>query len=235
MRPPYSEYAAPPVYVYPQPPTRGVRFSRTELVQLGIAILALSAALTIANVSPLYGGLAGNSLADLGLLFLAGLVSVGTGVGLHEIMHKIVAQRYGLWAEFRYSPRGLLMTFVLAFAGFVFGAPGATYISGSVTPEQNGRISAAGPVTNLVLALSFLGLELALLPIAYIGTAAAVAAGICFWAASINLILAGFNMIPIMPLDGAKVWHWNKGVWIGILALVLLILGTGSYLGYLFL
>src|SRR5207245_4630212 len=64
---------------------------------------------------------------------------------------KIVAQRYGHWAEFRYSLRGLAMSFVFAFFGFLIGAPGATMVSGYVTRDQNGRISAAGPVSNLVI------------------------------------------------------------------------------------
>src|SRR5437879_13368919 len=67
-------------------------------------------------------------------------------------MHKVVAQRYGLWAEFRYNPRGLVFAFIFAAAiGFLYGAQGANWISGAVTKEQNGRISAAGPVTNLVI------------------------------------------------------------------------------------
>src|SRR5207244_13392669 len=81
----------------------------------------------------------------LTLWFSSALVAVASGVGLHEISHKIVAQRYGHWAEFRYSLRGLAMSFVFAFLGFLIGAPGATMVSGNVTRDQNGRISAAGP------------------------------------------------------------------------------------------
>ena len=239
MRPPYSDYAAPPIYISPAPPRRGVQFSRTELTQLGIAILALSAAFTIVILNPFYGGTAylsyfSSALAGIAFFFAVALVSVGSGVGLHEIMHKVTAERYGHWAEFRYSPQGLLMTFVLAFLGFLFGAPGATYISGAVTPEQNGRISAAGPVTNIVLGAIFFVPTIVLSPIAYIGTVAGDAFLLFRFAASINLILAGFNMIPVMPLDGAKVWHWNKAAWVGILAVVAAVLGTGAYLGYLF-
>jgi Zn-dependent protease len=29
-----------------------------------------------------------------------------------------------------------------------------------------------------------------------------------------NTLLALFNMIPIMPLDGAKVLKWNAGVYV---------------------
>lgn len=221
------------------PPRRGVQFSRTELMQLGVAVLALSAAFTVANLSPIYGTNPilldfSTAIAGIAFLFVAALVAVGTGVGLHEIMHKVTAERYGHWAEFRYSLRGLMMAFLFAFLGFIFGAPGATYISGPVTPEQNGRISAAGPVTNIVLGLAFFALVLVLQPIAFAQTVAGYVYLLCVYAASINLILAGFNMIPVMPLDGAKVWYWNKGAWVGILAVVIAILGYGAYIGQLF-
>jgi Zn-dependent protease len=239
MRPPYSEYAAPPIYVSPLPPRRGVQFSRVELTQLAVAVLALSAAFTVVNLNPLYGGIPdfrlGSAIANAAFLFLAAFVSVASGVGLHEIMHKVVAERYGHWAEFRYSLQGLLMAFVFAFLGFIFGAPGATYISGAVTLDQNGKISAAGPATNIVLGIAFFSLAVAVYPVALFGTAAGLAFIVFQYAASVNLILAGFNMIPVMPLDGAKVWRWNKAAWIVILALVAGILGVGWYLGYLFL
>lgn len=240
MRPPYSEYAAPPIYVYPEPPRRGVHFSRTELTQLAIAVLGLSAAFTIVILNPLYGGTAALDLfsvpaVGVGYFFLVALVSVASGVGLHEIMHKVTANRYGHWAEFRYSRQGLLMTFVLALVGFLFGAPGATYIAGAVTPEQNGKISAAGPATNIVLGLGFFGLLLLVAPLAQTVFLAFLAAILFQYAASVNLILAGFNMIPVMPLDGAKVWAWNKAAWVAILAVVLTILIGGWNAGYLFL
>ncbi|HYM40373.1 MAG TPA: hypothetical protein VEY12_09600 [Thermoplasmata archaeon] len=239
MRPPYSEYAAPPIYVYPEPPRRGVQFSRTELIQLGVAILGLSAAFTVVLVNPLLGGgldlFPGNFAANLGFGFVAALVSVGSGVGLHEIMHKIVAERYGHWAEFRYSLQGLAMAFVFAFLGFIFGAPGATYISGAVTPQQNSRISAAGPVTNIGLGIVFFAALVAIVPMAYPGSLAFLLAYLFQIVASVNLILAAFNMIPLMPLDGAKVWHWNKLTWLAILAVALGILGFGASQQYLFL
>ncbi len=240
MRPPYSEYAAPPIYVYPGPPRRGVHFSRTELTQLGIAVLGLSAAFTLVILNPILGGIMNlnlftNPIVGVGFFFLASLVSVGTGVGLHEIMHKITANRYGHWAEFRYSRQGLLMAFVTAFVGIIFGAPGATYIAGMVTPEQNGKISAAGPITNIVLGAGFFGLVLVLAPLTAASDAAYLAVLLFTIAASVNLILGGFNMIPVMPLDGAKIWAWNKVLWIAIVAVVAGILFYGYSLGYLFL
>lgn len=222
MRPPRSDYAGPAVYIYPEPPRRGIRFSRIELVQLTIAILALSGALTVLyTLSGLRGGIPTGALPLLfGLNFAISLVAVATGVGLHEIAHKAVAQRYGHWAEFRYNPMGLALAFVFAFLGFIYGAPGATWISGAVTREQNGRISAAGPATNIVLALVFMGGSAGLLELSGGSLVLAVVWLIVGTAAFLNLILAGFNMLPFMPLDGAKVWAWNKAAYGGILAVV---------------
>jgi Zn-dependent protease len=73
--------------------------------------------------------------------------------------------------------------------------PGAVVVSGKVSPQQHVRISAAGPATNLAFAAVFIGLSLALgtapgrfrepIPI-FIGAIAFV-----------NLLLAGFNLIPV--------------------------------------
>jgi len=219
MRGPYSEYAAPPIYVYPAGPKRGVHFSRKELTQLGVAILALSAAFTIVYVRFDPQGFATSPGLFLAIFFPASLLAVGTGVGLHEVMHKVVAQRYGHWAEFRYNPQGLMFALILAAAvGFLYGAPGATWITGAVTREQNGRISAAGPATNIAIAAVFTVLFLVLEPRAS-AFGGAILVVYLLQVATVNAFLAGFNMLPIMPLDGAKVWAWNKGVY-GALAVV---------------
>jgi len=44
------------------------------------------------------------------------------------------------------------------------------------------------------------------------------------------VFLAGFNMIPFGPLDGAKVWRYNPVLWgiVGIPSIILFF-----YLGYL--
>ena len=236
MRGPYSQYAAPPVYIYPDRPKPGIRFSRKELFQLAVAILALSGALTVLYVRSYFreGISIGSSPFFVGILFGTSLLSVATGVGLHEIMHKAVAQRYGHWAEFRYYPMGLVLAYLFAFLGFIYGAPGATYISGMVTREQDGRISAAGPGTNIVLGIAFLGARAALqglTPTMVTEILGLVVQQVAF----INIILAGFNMIPVMPLDGAKVWRWNKVAFFGIVAAVVAIFAAAVFAGLLYL
>src|SRR5437773_1742013 len=218
MRGPYSDYAAPPVYLYPDTPRPGVRFSRTELIQLGVAILALSAAFTLAYIRSDLFSFTRNPAVFLATYFPVAFLAVATGVGLHEIMHKVVAERYGFWAEFRYNPRGLLFAIVLAAAiGLIYGAPGATMISGAVTREQNGRISAAGPASNLVICTVLFA---AFWVVAR--TASDMFGGLVFiyllQVAQINAVLAGFNLVPIMPLDGAKVFAWNKAAYAGLVA-----------------
>jgi len=146
------------------------------------------------------------------------LVAVGTGFILHELAHKYVAIHYGAQAEFRAWRQGLIFAVVMAFfLGFVFAAPGAVYVFGrSITVKQNGIISLAGPITNLLIVLGF-GLILALT------NPAEFLANIIITAMYVNFFLAAFNMIPVFPLDGSKVFMWNKGAW----ALTTLIAASG--------
>lgn len=235
MRGPYSDYAAPPIYVYPDQsgPRPGVRFSRQEIFQLGVAILALSAALTLANTTAVYRlGPPTQLLTYVGFWFAGSLVAVSTGVGLHEISHKIVAQRYGHWAEFRYDLRGLAFAFVFAFFGFLIGAPGATLVSGIVSREQNGKISAAGPVSNLCVGTAFMLAAAGIVRTSALSNPMGVLITVILvFAWYMNVILAGFNMIPFLPFDGSKVWAWNKAVYFGIIALVVGLYLAGRSLG----
>ncbi len=144
-------------------------------------------------------------LATTGLI----LLTVGLGFILHELAHKFVAIKYGAYARYQAWTLGLLFSIIMAFAvGFVFAAPGAVYVYGNnITREQNGKISAAGPLTNLILGLVFLAIGF-LIPglkqIAVLG-------------ASVNFFLGAFNMIPIFPMDGQKVYQWNKTIWAALM------------------
>ena len=60
---------------------------------------------------------------DFIIFFVISLLTVGLGFLLHEIGHKLVAQKYGCWAEFRADDRMLMFAVIAAFFfGFVFAA-----------------------------------------------------------------------------------------------------------------
>ena len=175
-------------------------FSRIEVRDIVIAWAALGLAFYFA-----YRGYFSGVGVPVGLAI--SLATVGSGFVLHELSHKFVAERYGYWAEFRMWPMGILIALATSLIGFIFAAPGATYISGlSVSESQNGKISLAGPLTNVSVALIFLPFIYALGSFELLG----------FIGFSVNMFLAVFNMLPIMPLDGAKVFSWSKLFWVAV-------------------
>ena len=193
-------------------------FSQIEVRDIIIAWLGLGLAfflssVGVTNILAGQGGRvlcasAGNCLSQTEV-FAVSLATVGSGFVLHELSHKFTAQRYGYWAEFRMWPMGLLLALFTSLIGFIFAAPGATYISGmNITEQENGRISLAGPLTNVLVAALFLPIWLFGngLFLNFLGSEGVF----------INVFLALFNMLPIMPLDGAKVFRWSKIRWLSV-------------------
>jgi Zn-dependent protease len=189
-----------------------ITYSEEELIDLLHAWAAISFAFAVV----LSGGLRGMSPQFVQNLIVAG-ITVGTAFLLHELAHKILAQKYGCWAEFRKFNLGLALAVVMSFFGFIIAAPGAVMISGMISREQNGKISAAGPLTNIALAILFFIVGI-LLP-QVIGMMPALLKQIILYGFVINAWLALFNMIPFPPLDGSKVITWSFPVWLGITAI----------------
>ncbi len=142
------------------------------------------------------------------------LVAVGTGFVAHEMAHRQVARRYGFHSEYRAWMGGLAFAVLLAFVSggrFIFAAPGATYIFATdISVKQNGKISIAGPATNLVIGIALLLIGLFM--------AEGFASTVLGYAAFINFWFAFFNLLPFGPLDGKKVMAWNAGVWLAAIA-----------------
>jgi len=197
------------------------RISRREEFDLFIAWIAISLAFAIIFLREI-----GRADPVIALTFLAlSLFTVGIGFILHEMAHKFTAMKYGFWAEFRKDNIMLVVAVALAaLVGVVFAAPGATVIYDTtgrgISREQNGKISAAGPIVNLLLCIPFAGLLIyssggqslngTIIPIGMIGL-------------QVNAMIAAFNMLPVSILDGKKVWAWNKGIF-----LVLIIAAFGA-------
>jgi Zn-dependent protease len=189
-------------------------------------IILADAVLTIAFSLTIAGGLFGLSekvfLYYLPIAFLA----VTLNFILHEMMHKFTAQHYGAQAAFVSSPTGLMITLVTGALGFLFGIPGATMIyTNRFTKKENGIVSLAGPLTNLVV---FLG-AFAVLVFANPASSSYLFNALQF-VIFISLLLGFFNMLPIFPLDGSKVLAWNKAIY---LAVILPLLGLMLYFNIL--
>ena len=163
---------------------------KTEITHLAISVITISLAFSLAF------------LQDFPLIFL----TVGLGFVLHEMGHRIAAKKFGCIAVYRAWMEGLVLALIMAFATagrFVFAAPGAVYIyKPNLTMRENGIISAAGPLMNILLGFFFLWM--------FWGTQYSIFA---VWGFKVNMFLAVFNLIPFGPLDGSKVLRWNKTVW----------------------
>ena len=180
-----------------------------EIRDLTISWLTISAAFAWIHVNFFSPG----GAADFAAVLIIMLVAVGGGFILHELAHKYVAIYYGAHAEFVMWTNGLILAVALALTlGIVFAAPGAVYIYGrNITARQNGIISLAGPLTNLAIVLLAGLFYLAIRPGGFIETTLA-------YTMKINFFLAAFNMLPVFPLDGSKVFAWNKAAWLVTIA-----------------
>lgn len=183
-----------------------MRFSKKEWKDLGKAWFFISLAFAIA-----FSGLTNLLSPAFGLALLVSGVTVGLGFLLHELAHKFFAQRYGMWAEFRAWDKMLYLAVLLSFFGFIFAAPGGVMIKGHISKRRHGIIALAGPMMNVVLGILFI-------PVMLIPGLSVVG----MWGVRINALLAVFNLLPILLLDGVKVLQWNKGVY----AVSLLIAGS---------
>src|SRR3989344_6147835 len=193
-----------------------MKFSQREKKDLFYAGLMISLAFAIL----LGGGYQSLLSFNSGLInaFVAAFFTAGVGFLLHEIMHKYVAQNYGLRAEFKAFYNMLWIALGASLFGFIIAAPGAVFISGwNISKEKNGKISLAGPTTNIVLAMIFLIFLLLFGKIGILGE-------IFSFGLTINALLGAFNMIPVMPFDGAKIIAWSKGVYY-----ITLIVAVGLY------
>ncbi len=195
------------------------KFSKIEIKHLLIAIGVLTLAFSFAfSGNSIRSGF--NNIQALPLALPIAFLGIITAFFVHELSHKFMAQKYGLWSEFRMYPRGLLLSLLVSvFTGFVFAAPGAVMFRGETRTFEIGRIAAAGPLANIVIAAT----TYPLYRFFFFETSFGKILGfICL----INALLGTFNMLPLGPFDGMKVIRWNGIVWAAlfIIAIIMMIL-----------
>src|SRR5256886_6084541 len=199
------------------------QFSPGEISSIIIAWLVLSIAITYQNFVGLFTGIGSLEVV------IAGFVATATGFIIHEMGHKFVAIRRGYVAHFRLWTWGLMLTLFTAVTtggSFLFGAPGAVYIAPAAAvgydygyswsyrstdeEHENMIISAAGPGINLAFALGFLALLLV------VGLGAGFLSIVGFFGFELNVGLGSFNMLPVPPLDGSKIFRKSILVALGL-------------------
>ena len=173
----------------PKSTSRVFWFSKTELKHLVIG------ALLVMGVGFSYFLNTSNFL-NVAILSIAFMLSFL----LHELAHKFSAQYFNLWAEFRLTMQGALITLISIFLPFKLISPGAVMLAGSGTKETVGKTAISGPLTNIIIATLCILISV-------------VSQSLFSIVAFINSLLAVFNLIPFGILDGWKVFRWNKIVW----------------------
>ncbi|MBU7013683.1 MAG: site-2 protease family protein [Theionarchaea archaeon] len=186
-----------------------MKFSQKEMEDLVISWIVLGISFAVFRLGV-------SRLVRNPVLIVQMLIIVGSAFVLHELSHKYMAQKYGLWAEYRKYTWGLVLAFFLGLTRIVFfAAPGAVMImsTGWVTSEIEGKTSLAGPVCNIAVGAAALLLKLT-----------GVYTGFLTELAMINFFLAVFNLIPIPPMDGSKVVRYNPLLWTAVFISAILLL-----------
>ncbi len=184
-----------------------MRFSNEEVRDLLKAWIAISIAFAILLKGP-----------DFIIRVMVAGLTVGLGFLIHELSHKMFAQKYHCWAEFRSNDFMLVLAILMAFLGFIFVAPGAVVLAGHrIDYRRNGIISAAGPASSLILAILFLPLDI-------FGSGLMQMIG--NYGYLINAWLGLFNLIPAWNFDGKKILNWSKAFYT-ILVVIALVLVFG--------
>ncbi|MGD2245278.1 MAG: site-2 protease family protein [Candidatus Aminicenantes bacterium] len=116
-------------------------------------------------------------IGALGLLF---------SIVFHELWHSLIARKFGL------PMRGITL--------FIFGGV-AEMSDFPPSPKTEFFMAVAGPISSIVLGMGLFGIHFLVksagwpMPIN----------GVISYLAFLNLILAGFNILPAFPLDGGRV------------------------------
>ena len=156
-----------------------------------VAFAVVAWTLAVAVFPSAYPG--GNGLG-YGLMAIVATGILFGSVVLHELAHALVARRQGLEVE------GICL--------WLLG--GVSDVGGrSRSPGQEFRVAASGPAVSLALA-------------AVLAAAAAWGQGrgwpdpvhgVLEYAARLNVVVAAFNLIPALPLDGGRIlrsWLWHR-------------------------
>lgn len=183
-------------YVYPsrEKPNERYLFSRKEITHLAVAtLLVVGAGLSFPYMA----------YDDYTMLVLLS-VMFGASFLVHELAHKMMAQKNGMWAEFRLTMMGVVLTLLSILPTFIkIIGPGAVMVSSSADTKAIGKTSVVGPIANMTIASVFCMAT-------FLPSSNWTFSTVAFY----NAWIAIFNLIPFGMLDGYKVFVWDKRIWV---------------------
>ncbi|GEM_PF-1046797 len=178
------------------------RFAKSALLGLSrIELMHLTASFVLFGV---FMAWAESSVSQFVQNLPAYLLGAGLVLIIHEYVHDLVSHRFGIEAEFRISPIGMVSVAITSVLfGTVFATPGQTFIYGDATDAQRGKIALAGPLVSiLMVALFWLLHDLG----GFVGSVGLAGFNLAF-------IMAVYEMLPLRPLEGKEVRAWNRWAW----------------------
>ncbi len=124
--------------------------------------------------------------ADYWAMGVAGALGLFLSIVFHELWHSLIARRFGL------NMRGITL--------FLFGGV-SEMADEPPSPKAEFFLAVAGPISSVGLAAIFLAVSYLLIGH---GPTTPIT-GVLNYLGYLNLVLAGFNLIPAFPLDGGRV------------------------------
>ena len=179
-----------------------------EVIQLTIAWITLSIVFSISHLmDPIK--------ITLTSIVLIGIIA-GTSFIFHELAHKFTAKYFLYQAQFELWAWGVIASLAISIisgGNLIFAALGSVNImkrgtnyTSNTSEKEIGIISAAGPITNMAVALILF----------ILGNVNSGLVDFYNLGIMINIYLAAFNLIPLLMLDGYKIMKWNKIMWASI-------------------
>jgi len=144
------------------------------------------------------------------------LITAGIAFLAHELSHRFVARRMGYVARYKMWNWGLalaLFSAIISGGRAIFSAPGAVYIlyggiySWRDPKKDETLITAAGPLANIILSILFYGLS----------SGDGITSTVGYVGFALNSSIATYNLLPIPPLDGSKIFRGNMLLWIALM------------------
>lgn len=138
----------------------------------------------------------GLNTATYWVMGVVGALGLFVSIVFHELCHSLVARRFGL------PMKGITL--------FIFGGVAEMHEE-PPSPKAEFMMAVAGPISSIVLGIVLLGLW-------FLGEGGGwpmALTGVFSYLGFLNLVLAGFNLIPAFPLDGGRVlrsvlWGWKE-------------------------